>query len=51
MIVDDSAPRNSWVLGKVIQTLPDAKGLVRRVLVKTKSNIREKTCGKALPYL
>lgn len=42
MIVDDSAPRNSWVLGRVIQTMPDAKGLVRRVLVKTKSNTQ--TC-------
>ena len=46
MIVDDSAPRNSWVLGKVIKTMPDAKGLVRRVLVKTKSNTLERPVEK-----
>lgn len=46
MIVDDSAPRNSWVLGKVIQTIPDAKGLVRRVVVKTKSNTLERPVEK-----
>lgn len=46
MIVDDSAPRNSWVLGRVIQTFSDTKGLVRRVLVKTKSNTLERPVEK-----
>lgn len=46
MIVDDSAPRNSWVLGRVLQTLPDAKGLVRRVLIKTESNTLERPVEK-----
>lgn len=46
MIVDDSAPRNSWVLGRVIQTIPDAKGLVRRVLVKTRSSTLERPVDK-----
>ncbi|XP_028269841.1 uncharacterized protein LOC114441235 [Parambassis ranga] len=39
IIVDDAAPRSSWLLGRVIKTLPGSKGLVRSVLVKTKSNI------------
>ncbi len=46
MIIDDPAPRNSWVLGKVIQTIPDAKGLVRRVLIKTKSSTLERPVEK-----
>ena len=46
MIVDDSAPRNSWLLGRVTQTIPDSKGLVRRVLVKTKTNILERPVDK-----
>ncbi|KAI4884310.1 hypothetical protein NFI96_008914, partial [Prochilodus magdalenae] len=35
LIVDDSAPRNSWVLGRVTHTVQDEQGLVRRVRVKT----------------
>ena len=39
VIIDDNAPRNSWLLGRVVKALPGAKGLVRSVLVKTKTNI------------
>ncbi|KAL3967647.1 phylloquinone omega-hydroxylase/docosahexaenoic acid omega-hydroxylase [Sarotherodon galilaeus] len=39
LIVDDSAPRNSWVMGRVIQTFEDAKGRVRQAKVKTSKNI------------
>ncbi|KAL4008074.1 hypothetical protein ACER0C_001926 [Sarotherodon galilaeus] len=39
LIVDDSAPRNSWLMGRVIQTLEDAKGRVRQAKVKTSKNI------------
>ena len=46
MIVDDSAPRSSWVLGRVLQVMPDAKGLVRRVLIKTKTNTLERPVDK-----
>lgn len=38
LVVDDSAPRNSWMLARVIETIPDKKGLVRQVRIKTKTN-------------
>ena len=38
LIVDDTSPRNSWPLGIILETLPDKKGLVRQVKVKTKTN-------------
>ncbi|KAK0140261.1 TBC1 domain family member 8 [Merluccius polli] len=31
VIVDETAPRNSWPLGRVVKTLPGPKGLVRMV--------------------
>ena len=39
LVVDESAPRNSWLMGRVIQTFEDSKGLVRQVKVKTNTNI------------
>lgn len=39
LIVDDSAPRGSWLMGKVEKSICDSKGQVRRVLVKTKSSV------------
>lgn len=38
LIADESAPRNSWIMGKIIQSVPDEHGLVRRVRVKTKTS-------------
>lgn len=38
LIVDDSAPRNSWLMGKIIRTTKDEQGLVRQVRIKTKTN-------------
>ena len=38
LLVDETAPRNSWVIGKVIKAEPDEHGLVRRVRVKTKTS-------------
>ena len=35
LIVNNSRPRNSWLLGKVITTIPGKDGLVRQVQVKT----------------
>ena len=35
ILVDETTPRNKWPLGRVIKTFPDAKNLVRSVLVKT----------------
>lgn len=38
LIVDDTSPRNSWPLGRIVETFPDKNGLVRQVKVKTKTN-------------
>ena len=46
LIVDDSAPRGSWLMGKVEKTVPDAKGLVRRAFVKTKTSVLERPVDK-----
>lgn len=46
LIVDESAPRGSWVMGKVEKPICDAKGQVRRVFVKTKSSVLERPVDK-----
>lgn len=46
VIVDDTAPRNSWLMGRVIKALPGAKGLVRSVLLKTKTSIIQRPINK-----
>lgn len=46
LIVDERAPRGSWLMGKVEKTIPDAQGFVRRVLVKTKTNTLERPIDK-----
>ncbi len=38
LIVDNTAPQNSWLMGRVIQTFPDRRGFVRHVKVKTKTS-------------
>ena len=30
LLVDSSSPRNSWLMGRVVETLPDSSGAVRR---------------------
>lgn len=45
-IMDSSAPRGSWPLGRVLQVYPDAQGLVRSVKLKTKSNTIERPISK-----
>ena len=37
LVVDSSAPRGSWVLGRVTEVYPDKNGLVRNVSIRTKS--------------
>ena len=46
LIVDETSPRNSWPMGRVTETIPDSRGHVRRVKVKTKSNILERPITK-----
>ncbi len=38
LIADPTAPRGSWLLGRVLETYPDRKGLVRSAQVKTKTS-------------
>jgi len=46
LIVDDSAPRNSWLMGRVVNIVPDKGGLVRSVHIKTKTNYLERPITK-----
>ena len=46
LIVDETAPRNSWLMGRILQTMPDSKGLVRQVRVKTKYSILDRPVTK-----
>ncbi|KAL7841272.1 hypothetical protein SRHO_G00249630 [Serrasalmus rhombeus] len=42
VIVDDKAPRNSWLLGRILKTFPDKQGLVRTALIKTKNSVLQR---------
>lgn len=46
VIMDSSAPRGSWPLGKVLEVFPDKRGLVRSVKLQTKSNTIERPVTK-----
>lgn len=46
IIVDNTAPRNSWLMGRVMKTFPDDKGYVRSVLVKTKASLIQRPIDK-----
>lgn len=45
-IMDQSAPRGSWPLGRVLEVFPDSHGIVRSVKLKTKSNVIERPVSK-----
>ena len=46
LIVDETSPRSSWLMGRVTETIPDSRGHVRRVKVRTKSNVLERPITK-----
>lgn len=46
LIVDSSAPRNSWVIGRITKIMPDSKGAVRSVCVQTKTSSLERPVTK-----
>ncbi len=46
VIMDSSAPRGSWLLGKVLEVFSDKKGLVRSVKLQTKNSIIERPVTK-----
>ena len=39
LITTENSPLNTWPLGRVVEVLPDKKGLVRRVRVKVKGAV------------
>lgn len=46
VIMDPSAPRGSWPLGKVLEVFPDKSGLVRSVNLQTKNNVIKRPITK-----
>lgn len=46
LITDNTAARNSWLVGQVIQTLPDQRGLVRQVKIKTRTSCLDRPITK-----
>ena len=39
LILTEASHRNSWPLGRIVETFPDKRGFVRRVRVRTKSAV------------
>ncbi|XP_052470971.1 uncharacterized protein LOC128027405 [Carassius gibelio] len=46
LVVDPTAPRGSWPLGRVLETKPDRKGLVRSVKLQTQTSILDRPITK-----
>ena len=46
LIADATAPRGSWLMGRVLETYPDGKGLVRSARVKTRTSTLERPVTK-----
>lgn len=46
VIMDSSAPRGSWPLGRVLDVYPDKQGLVRSVRLQTKGSVVERPVTK-----
>lgn len=46
LVLDQNLPRNMWLLGRVIETLPDKSGFVRSVRVLTKTNTLKRPINK-----
>lgn len=46
IVMDSSAPRSSWIMGRVLQTFPDRRGFVRQVRIKTKSGCLDRPITK-----
>lgn len=46
LIADPTAPRASWMLGRVIDTRKDKRGVVRSVTLKTKTSVIDRPIAK-----
>ena len=46
LIIDENSPRNSWPMGRIMDTYPDKWGSVRRVKVRTQNGSLERPITK-----
>lgn len=46
LVIDETSPRNSWPLCRILEIFPNSKGQIRRVNVKTKSSILERPVSR-----
>lgn len=46
LVVEDTSPRNSWLKGRITETMTDSKGHVRCVRLKTKTSVLEQSVTK-----
>jgi len=46
LLVDKTAPRGQWLVGRILQTFPDESGCVRSVSVRTKNGIVKRPIEK-----
>lgn len=46
VVMDHTAPRSSWILGRIVNTYPDKNGLVRAVQLKTKTGQLDRPISK-----
>ena len=46
LISTEASHRNSWPLGRIVETFPDKRSFVRRVRVRTKSAVYERPIDK-----
>ena len=51
LLVEDSQQCSKWLMGRVLKTFPDKRGLVRTVLVKTHTNVFKRPIAKLCPIL
>ena len=46
LVMGETLHRNSWPLGRVVETFPDNRGFVRGLKVRTKSAVYERPVDK-----
>ena len=46
LVATESSHRNSWSLGRIVETFPNGRGFVRRVKVRTKTALFERPVDK-----
>ena len=51
LVVDSSAPRGSWLLGRVREVYPDHNGFIRNVSLRTKSSTLVRPVSKLVMIL